>query len=295
MHRKPWPCKLLTPTKAMNRRARELEAVSEVDLVDRLIDLAGEARRWAERGDLESVAKIRDDLRELTEREDCVGARLQVVEVALGYLDVIARSELSAAELTVRRFVAADSELAALVLEELGRSGCLRASWIRDLPQPSRTLIGELERRGLFTRDRNDDRVPVPAALHHLREYGEPAVFRAWRMVTHARELARCQKLDEPETAALFESQLGVTRGQTSLHLRRFPLAGDGSPLMSRTLWTRGSVPRVYRAAAPQENERRERFPHVSRPTGERVATWADDQISEDSPAAPDVLSPTVN
>lgn len=191
---------------------------SAIDLVERLVSLARQARTYAEQGQslelAELLAQVREDAAQAT------GAALDLLEVAGAFLRALARSDMGKAEVALRRFALAQEDSGASFLGPLVDGGSITPAAVDALGPGGRELVDVGVLRQLPA-GRYDLR---PSLRAIARDLIEPAPFRLWRRVEAARRSAAANGLKEQPAAALLAGRLGVSEAQARQHLRGAPL-----------------------------------------------------------------------
>ncbi len=127
--------------------SRELLDLGLHALAERLLKLADEARADAVAGDVLALGAMRDALRAAS--DGASGASLSLLEVAAAFVEALARTDLSPAELAVRAFCVRHPEDAATIFGALLADDHLDARELARLSADVRAHVAVLVDRGV--------------------------------------------------------------------------------------------------------------------------------------------------
>jgi hypothetical protein len=228
----------------------DLENVAPEELAERLVEIAQQARKLADR---EATVELADLLADVRAAADSAGGpALALLEVAEAFLRTLSRSNLGKAEIALHRFVASKPDVALPLLGRLVDGESIGADTVGELGEIARPLV---EVGALCELD-GGRRFNLRPSLRNLaRELVEPAPFRMWRRVEAARSTAGLNRLAPDATAAYLASQFGVTQQEAEQHLRLSPLAPASSAQSVASAMRRREWPlsyTVYRRNEPR-------------------------------------------
>lgn len=201
---------------------------------DWILQLADVAERHARHGDLLAIGEIRDQVAALAEAAS--GWRMILLDVTVAFLEKLAQSDLTPAELAVRAFLAEAPEFATEVLESMLALRPVQAIKLSGLTARGEALFRRLIDLGVILEDQGRYALS-PRHMVTTRDLVEPPAIRLWHQVQVARGHAA---LNQTKRAEILEGMLGVTSAQVAAHLQRFPLGGRTTAASTyvRPAWT---------------------------------------------------------